>query len=246
MCVLVLGNSLFLRPPGGNERHQISRKLTTKKIYLIRHGQTEFNLQGIVQGSGVDSSLNDLGRQQAQAFYEAYKHLPFSKIYTSALRRTVESVQSFIDSGIPHERLIGLNEISWGAKEGQRITPEEDAYYHWMLNQWQLGKTNERIEGGESPEDVTERQTKAINHIMSKSDESLVLVCMHGRAIRILLCRLLNYPLRCMDAFEHQNLCLYEIDFTGTMFSVRRYNDVGHLKAINKIPSPELIKISTL
>ncbi|EJF08716.1 histidine phosphatase family protein, partial [Pontibacter sp. BAB1700] len=37
--------------------------MSIKKIYLIRHGQTDFNLQGIVQGSGVDASLNELGRR---------------------------------------------------------------------------------------------------------------------------------------------------------------------------------------
>lgn len=206
--------------------------MSIKKIYIIRHGQTDFNLQGIVQGSGVNSSINEKGRLQAQAFFDAYKEVPFDKIYTSALKRTTESVQPFIDLGIPFVQMDGLNEISWGRKEGQPITLEEDAYYNWMLNQWQLGNTHERIEGGESPEDVTKRQAGAINYIMSKTEESTVLICMHGRAIRILLCRLLNYPLRSMDMFEHQNLCLYQLDFTGTMFSVKKYNDTAHLKML--------------
>lgn len=220
--------------------------MSIKKIYLIRHGQTEFNLQGIVQGSGVDSSLNEQGRKQALAFYSAYKHISFDKVYTSALKRTIESVHSFIELGIPHERLKGLNEISWGSKEGQRITPEEDAYYHWMLNQWQLGNTHERIEGGESPEEVSKRQNEALNYILSKPEEKTILVCMHGRAIRILLCRLLNYPLRCMDVFEHQNLCLYEVDYSGTMFCIRSYNDVSHLTNLTHITSSEVSKMSAL
>jgi broad specificity phosphatase PhoE len=211
---------------------QINRKLSTKKIYIVRHGQTDFNLRGIVQGSGINSSINAKGRLQAQSFFEAYKHIPFDKIYTSVLKRTTESVQSFIDLGIPFVQLEGLNEISWGIKEGQPITLEEDAYYNWMLNQWQVGNTHERIEGGESPEDVTRRQEGAVNYIMSKTKESTILICMHGRAIRILLCRLLNYPLRCMDMFEHQNLCLYELDFTGSMFSVKKCNDTSHLKSL--------------
>jgi broad specificity phosphatase PhoE len=203
--------------------------LTSKKIYIIRHGQTDYNLQGIVQGSGVDSSLNDKGRAQARAFYQVYQQIPFDKIYTSALRRTHESVEQFLAKNIPCERLDGLNEISWGTKEGQRITPEEDTYYHWMLNQWQLGNTRERIEGGESPEDVAIRQESALAYIMSKSDENTVLICMHGRAMRILLCRLLNYPLKSMDMFEHENLCLYMLEYTGSLFSIRKYNDTSHL-----------------
>jgi broad specificity phosphatase PhoE len=214
---------------------QINGKLSIKKIYIIRHGQTDFNLRGIVQGSGVNSSINDKGKLQAQAFFDTYHHIPFDKIYTSALKRTTESVQPFIDLGIPFVPLDGLNEISWGKKEGQPITLEEDAYYNWMLNQWQLGNTHERIEGGESPDDVTHRQEGAINYIMSKPRESNVLICMHGRAMRILLCRLLNYPLRCMDMFEHQNLCLYQLDYTGTMFSVKKYNEVSHLASLKDV-----------
>ncbi len=211
---------------------QINRKLSTKKIYIIRHGQTDYNLRGIVQGSGVNSSINAKGRLQAQAFFDAYKYVPFDKIYTSVLRRTTESVQPFIDLGIPFVQLEGLNEISWGKKEGQPITLEEDAYYNWMLNQWQLGNTQERIEGGESPDDVTKRQDSAISYIMSKTRESNILICMHGRAMRILLCRLLNYPLRSMDMFEHQNLCLYQLDFTGSLFSVKKCNDTSHLNEL--------------
>jgi len=204
--------------------------LTTKKIYLIRHGQTDFNLKGIVQGSGVDSSLNAKGMAQAQAFFEMYKHIKFDKIYTSTLKRTRESVSGFIELGIPTESLSGLNEISWGAKEGQPITPEEDQYYHWMLNQWRLGNTHERIEGGESPEDVVKRQESALTQILAQPDEEQILICMHGRAIRILLCQLLNYPLKSMDMFEHENLCLYLLEQTGSHFTVRKYNDTLHLK----------------
>jgi broad specificity phosphatase PhoE len=206
--------------------------LSIKKIYIIRHGQTDFNLQGIVQGSGVDSSLNQTGRAQARAFFEMYKYVAFDKVYTSLLRRTTESVKDFIGLGIPQEKLEGLNEISWGTNEGQKITPEEDAYYHWMLKQWQNGNTAERIKGGESPEDVVLRQRVAINQFMSHEEEKTILICMHGRAMRILLCELLNYPLKSMDVFEHQNLCLYQLDFTGTMYAIKKHNDVEHLKDI--------------
>jgi broad specificity phosphatase PhoE len=206
--------------------------LISKKIHLVRHGQTDFNLQGIVQGSGIDSSLNDRGRLQAIAFYNAYRNISFDRIYTSSLKRTVETMQPFIDAGIPYEKLAGLNEISWGSKEGQKITASEDAYYHWMLGQWQEGKTNVRIEGGESPEDVARRQQPALDHIMSRTDEQNILICMHGRAMRILLCGMLKYPLKAMDTFEHENLCLYLVHHTGTLFSIEKFNHTSHLDAM--------------
>jgi probable phosphoglycerate mutase len=217
----------------------------TKKIYIIRHGQTDFNLKGIVQGSGVDSSLNEKGRAQALAFFNAYKQVKFDKIYISGLKRTRESIDPFLGTGISYESLSGLNEISWGSKEGQRITPEEDAYYHWMLNQWQLGNTRERIEGGESPDDVAKRQEVALNHILNNTEENTILICMHGRAMRILLCRLLNYPLRSMDMFEHENLCLYQLEYTGSMFVVKKNNDTTHLSNLHVAVATELATMIT-
>lgn len=204
--------------------------MSSKKIYLVRHGQTDFNLQNIVQGSGVDSSLNDRGRAQAHAFFQKYKDIPFDKVYTSALKRTRESVQSFIDLGLPVESFAGLNEISWGTKEGFPITPEEDQYYHYMLKQWQLGDTTLRIEGGESPDEVVKRMKPVMQHIMRQTDEKTVLICMHGRAIRILMCILLNYPLKSMDMFEHENLGLYLLHYSGSFFTVELYNDTAHLR----------------
>ncbi|MBT9393653.1 histidine phosphatase family protein [Hymenobacter sp. NST-14] len=201
-----------------------------KKIYLIRHGQTDYNLRGIVQGSGVDSSLNEAGRRQAARFFAAYRHVPFQKVYTSLLRRTHESVAGFLALGLPHEQHAGLNEISWGTREGTRITPEEDEEYHRVLQDWRAGHTTSRLEGGESPEQVAARQRPFVELLLSRPEEETVLVCMHGRAMRVLLCQLLNYPLSQMDYFEHHNLGLYQLDYTGSFFTVRSFLNVQHLQ----------------
>ena len=203
--------------------------MSVKKIYLIRHGQTDFNVQNIVQGSGVDSSINETGRQQAAQFFTAYQQLPFDKVYTSALRRTHQSVRQFLELGLPHEQHTALNEISWGVREGTRITPEEDAEYRGVLDQWNRGETHARLTGGESPDEVAARQRPFIERLKTCPAEQTVLVCMHGRAMRVLLCQLLNYPLRCMDSFEHHNLCLYKLHYTGSVFTVRNFLDVSHL-----------------
>jgi len=206
--------------------------LTTKKIYLVRHGQTDFNLKGIVQGRGVDTDLNDTGRSQAQAFYNTYKEVPFKKIYTSALKRTHQSVQGFIDLGIAHEAYAGLDEISWGSKDGKIASNEDHAYYWDMLNNWKEGDVGAKIQGGESPLDVQNRQKPVWELIMSRPEEDPILVCMHGRAIRILLATVLNYPLHEMDKFEHQNMGLYVLNFTGSFYSIEEYNSGVHLKGI--------------
>ncbi|HEX8329704.1 MAG TPA: histidine phosphatase family protein [Hymenobacter sp.] len=206
--------------------------MSPRTIFLLRHGQTDFNVRGIVQGSGVDSSLNDTGRRQAAQFFAAYGHVPFDKVYTSALRRTQESVQQFLDLGLPHESHSGLNEISWGVREGTRITMEEDAEYCHVLADWAAGRTHASLQGGESPDEVAARQRPFIELLKAREDEQTVLVCMHGRAMRVLLCQLLNYPLSCMEGFEHSNLCLYKLEFTGSMFTIKNFLDVAHLEVV--------------
>jgi len=209
--------------------------LHTKTIYLIRHGETKYNKMGVVQGGGIDSDLNETGFAQAKAFYEFYKDVPFDKIYTSCLKRTVQSVQSFLDLGISHEALSGLNEISWGDKEGKVPNYLEDQTYLETIAGWSRGETHiPAAPNGESPEDVLARQKVAFHHIMSQTDEKIILVAMHGRAIRILLTYLLDLPLSMMDTFGHQNLCLYLLHSEGdtNKFKIQLRNDVKHLSKL--------------
>jgi broad specificity phosphatase PhoE len=203
----------------------------TKKIYVTRHGQTDFNKQGIVQGSGVDSDLNEFGRAQVAAFYEAYKNHPFEKLYVTGLKRTHQSMDGFLKAGLKHEKLTELNEISWGIREGVPVDEEGNAYYQGILNRWNKGETNIAIEGGESPDEVAVRTRRGMEYIVSQP-EDFVLVCMHGRAMRIMLAEILNYPLSEMDKFGHENLCLYELEYTGSMFKVIRSCDTSHLEGL--------------
>lgn len=198
--------------------------LSTKSLYIIRHGQTEYNRQHMVQGSGIDADLNDAGRDQARRFFMRYAGEGFKRVYTSQLKRTHQSVQKFLELGLPWEVLPGLNEISWGEKEGRVITPEDDSEYFRILSAWSKGQTSLAFKGGESPDAVAQRLQTALDQIMSRPDEDKVLICMHGRALRIFLCLLLRYPLGAMEAFEHSNLCLYKLNYTGSRFSIEMGN----------------------
>ena len=202
-----------------------------KTIYLIRHGETDFNRQGIVQGSGVDSELNELGHAQAEAFYQNYQHIPFDKVYTSALPRTHQSVKKFIESGIPWEQHAGLNEISWGVREGRVPNDQDNGYYKVLIDSWVSGGVDMQAEGGESPLQVIERQKPVIETILSRPHEETVLVAMHGRAMRIILTMLLDKPLQEMDTFEHANLCLYKLiyDYETQSFFAELECDTSHL-----------------
>lgn len=211
--------------------------MADKEIFLIRHGQTDFNLRGVVQGSGIDSDLNSTGKKQAEAFFNTYRETGFHAVYTSALKRTMQSVQGFIDMGLPHHILPGLNEISWGHKEGKIPNSTDDKAYKYLMEQWSSGQTHLKIEGGESPEEVLQRQIPALAAILAKKEETKILICMHGRAMRILLTHLAKQPLSYMDTYPHKNLCLYQFRYLSDLgqFHFIKKNDTSHCKELKVI-----------
>ncbi|MCC5930811.1 MAG: histidine phosphatase family protein [Cyclobacteriaceae bacterium] len=182
--------------------------MSSKKIYLIRHGQTDYNKLNIVQGRGIDTSLSKEGHRQAKAFFEAYKHIPFRKIYTSTLQRTHQTVKPFIENGYSVIPLPGLDEISWGCAEGMTYDDENNKQYYQIIESWKKGNIHEKLDGGESPLDIMARQKDAFDFILS-DDGTPVLVCLHGRALKIMLAWLSGKCLSQQDTFHHDNLSLY-------------------------------------
>jgi len=200
-----------------------------KRVYIIRHGQTDYNLRGVVQGSGIDAPLNETGRRQATAFYEHFKSTPFDKVYTSTLQRTHQSVGPFLGQ-LSHEKHGALDEISWGVYEGKAINLKDRGIFAELTGKWKLGMLDEALEGGESPNQVAKRQRKFVPLIQERRDEQNILICMHGRAMRVFLCVLLGIPLVEMDRFDHSNLCLYELGMREEgSFELLRANYTEHL-----------------
>lgn len=204
--------------------------MTAKKtIYIIRHGQTDYNKQGVIQGSGIDSSLNETGRKQAEQFYKAYHHISFDKIYTSELKRTQQSVEKFIKQGVAMEVMPEFNEINWGKFEGLKGTPDSFKEYQAMIRDWKAGLLDRAVESGETPNAMQKRQSIGLNKLLQKESERTVLIAMHGRAMRSFLCLLTKTPLQQMDEFKHNNLCLYVVEYDGQSFQVVEQNCSKHL-----------------
>ncbi len=198
------------------------------ELYIIRHGETDFNRRGIVQGRGVDSDLNDHGLQQAQSFYKAYHHVSFDKIYTSTLKRTHQTVRPFIERGIEWEQLSGLDELDWGKNEGRIASTEMRNEFYQLTKQWMDGQLDQRFEGGETPIEVSIRQKEALEHILQNPNQK-VLICMHGRALRLLLCQLTQKPLSMMDTFPHSNVSLYRLKYHPEgFFEILDFNNTDH------------------
>jgi probable phosphoglycerate mutase len=206
-----------------------------KTVYITRHGQTDFNLRGIVQGSGVDSSLNDTGRSQGAHFYEKYRALPFGVVITSALKRTWETVAGFIEAGTPWEKHPAINEMSWGSHEGKKGTPASIAEYQTIKNGWGEGRIDGRIGGGESAREMGERLQEFID-LLPEREEDLILICSHGRAMCGLVTLMMGRPIDRMNELTHNNTGLWRATLRGDgtwLFDMM--NDRSHLpeKLIN-------------
>ena len=203
--------------------------MTAKKtIYIIRHGETDYNKRRIIQGQGIDSVLNDTGHKQAFQFYRAYHHIPFDVIYTSSLRRTQQSVQDFIEAGFKQKIMPEFDEISWGIFEGLLGDFESKSKLRSMINDWSAGLLDRSVDDGETPNSVFKRQKEGIRKILMKPDKN-ILICTHGRALKILLCLMTKTPLEEMEQFRHSNLTLYQFDYDGKDFKIIKSNCTKHL-----------------
>ncbi|MEI4310808.1 histidine phosphatase family protein [Streptococcus suis] len=158
-------------------------------LYLMRHGQTRFNLQGRIQGA-CDSPLTEEGKEQARAAgrYFQEQAISFDKIYSSTQERACDTAE-LVTGRMDYIRLKGLKEQDFGAFEGQQ------EYLNPPL-QGDIGYGDYFVTfGGESYQDVRQRMVETIGGIMEEADNQSVLVVSHGAAIAQFFRQVLtNYP----------------------------------------------------
>jgi broad specificity phosphatase PhoE len=204
-------------------------------LYIIRHGETDFNRKNIVQGSGVDSQLNQIGRHQAHLFFEYYKNVQFDYILTSNLKRTHQTVDPFLKRKTYKEwvKLAELNEISWGIHEGKVGTADSSESYKQLMLDWESGVYDTKIEEGESAAELRERVVKVFDILkQEKYKGKNILLCTHGRTMLCLVTILNGHPLSMMSQFKHQNTCLYKAHYIDNEFIFELENDVSHLTQV--------------
>tara|TARA_B100000287_G_C20658444_1_gene789319 strand:- start:891 stop:1487 length:597 start_codon:yes stop_codon:yes gene_type:complete len=196
------------------------------RLYIIRHAETEYNKKGIIQGSEVDSDINSTGEKQSELFYNYYKNIKFDKIYVSALKRTFQTVSRFVDNGTPYEKIIEFNEISWGVNQGKNDDLED---YKKLIDTWLDGDLDNKFDEGESPNEMSERLVNGFNKVLNDNHDT-VLMCIHGRALRILLSKIIDNDLTKMDRYIHSNTGLYIIDYINKGFNVVEMNSRKHIE----------------
>jgi len=159
------------------------------KIYLVRHGQTEWNKIGRIQGN-LDVPLNDLGREEARRTAGLLSNIEFNCIYTSGLVRAIETADIMFPNHNGKLRYGDLNERCFGHWQG-RLWSEIHAENPNLHEEWLQQGGNYRPPNGESLTEMISRSYSCLKEILRKhnNNESLLIVG-HGGPIKGILGRI--------------------------------------------------------
>jgi uncharacterized phosphatase len=157
-------------------------------VAFIRHGQTDWNRDGLLQGSS-DIPLNDTGREQAHDAFMTLRSRPWDAVVSSPLQRARETARIIADGlDIPlGPAYPGLVERNYGPFEG---TSAADAIERWPHREYP---------GAESLDAVAARGEEALAAIVADIPSGAVLVVCHGTIIRYTLARLAGRPVPGID-----------------------------------------------
>ena len=182
------------------------------KLYFIRHGQTDWNVKGKIQGS-CDIELNSTGIEQAEELSRKIldEKLLFLKIYSSPQKRAVRTAE-IISKAIQVNYTIveGLEEINLGDWEGLSWAEVKERY-PTEYKEWYLNRRDTKPPRGESYHDLLQRVLASIQRITLENFDS-VLIVTHNAVIKSLQCFLTNSPFHEMKNFNVENCSIIEID----------------------------------
>lgn len=200
-------------------------------LYLVRHGETEYNRRRIMQGRRIDSSLNATGRRQAAALAQRFEGVHFDAVYTSAMKRTMQTARPVLAAcnGAVVHRLEDLDEMCWGIHEGAPWSDRLEAVIEDMYARWDRREFDHSVEEGESILDVQKRGLRAVEHIVTRHPGETVLVVTHGRFLRVLLSTILHGGLESMNDFDHANTGVNIVTFCEGVYSSTLLNCTAHL-----------------
>ncbi len=150
------------------------------KLYIARHGLTDWNVQHRAQGRS-DIPLNDVGIKQAQELYMKIKDIKFNAVYASPLKRAAKTAEIATDGQYKILFDARLMERSFGEFEGQEVNS-------WVtLTGYDIGdlKLNANIGNIEPVKNVLTRTKSVLNDIKSKHmDDDKILIVAHGQVVR--------------------------------------------------------------
>jgi len=198
------------------------------RLLLVRHGETDWNCRGLIQGQ-LDVPLNARGRDQARRLAERLADEPVIAAYASDLSRAWETARILVASrGIPLTPEPRLREVAFGRWEKQtfdHVRREEPALWH----SWCEGPPTVAPEGGEPLEAVSKRLLDWLADLQSRHSQGTVLAVSHGAVLRVLLCLLLDAPPYRYLRFRLDSVALSVVLLDGQARRIALVNDTRHL-----------------
>ncbi len=187
-----------------------------KTFYLTRHGQTDSNLSGIIQGQSLDAPLNEEGIRQARRIGEFLKNTDRSidRIISSDLIRAYQTAEIIGEIlGVEVEKDARLREMNYGGWEGNFLeellkTPEGKIWIE-SPSKWQ-------IENSETVKAVQDRIVAAIIDYLQRFEHPLVVS--HGITISAFLLYVKDLPLDNIKEYVPQNTEIYSFSFENGKF----------------------------
>ena len=203
---------------------------TTMFLYLIRHGETEFNASGRIQGQS-DSPLSDIGCRQCELVTQALSRVPLDAVYTSPLRRALDSARC-LAAPRALEPVIDpqLMEINAGIFQGLDWD-EIELRYPAEARLWKNHDPDFRIPQGETRRDVMTRARFAFDAIR-KAGHRHVAVVAHGGLLSAALKSLLEVPAH-LNPFELNNCAISRVSW-GKTVKLLTLNETAHLGDLHR------------
>ncbi len=186
----------------------------TTRLILIRHGETDWNVEGRYQGQ-ADPPLNPKGIEQARRLAQILKDKGIDVIYSSPLKRawqTAQIIAQVIDAPVyPEPRLMEINQGEW---EGLHVT-EIQARYPEIFQQWEKDPWHTHIPGGETLTQVQKRVYAAVDEILSKHPGQTIALVTHRTPIALLKVRYQGLDPKLVRKIELPNTYWEEIRVGG-------------------------------
>jgi probable phosphoglycerate mutase len=180
----------------------------TLRIYLARHGQTDWNVEHRLQGS-TDTQLNGTGREQAVKLAARLRGVRFDAVYSSVLRRSRETA-GIVRGPVPLTVLAGLNERRLGTFEGRRADASDPATARDYERRSQ--DPDDTLDGGESLTQFFERVRATVAGIRAQHPSGAILIVGHGGTNQMIVRALLGLSANEAHSFEQANDELYLIE----------------------------------
>ncbi len=205
------------------------------QVYLVRHGETQWNAERRIQGQS-DSPLTEKGVQQAAQVAERAGTLGITHVIASDLGRTRQTARIIADAcGCEVTLEPRLRELDMGVLEKRHIdtlTEEEENWRRTLVN----GTEDGRIPQGESMQELSTRVHAALAECLKLPAGSRPLLVSHGIALGCLVSTILGLPAYAERRLRLRNCSLSRIDYQESQWLasgwiVEMAGDVSHLDA---------------